>query len=1169
MSAAAFYLGRDLAKKAGVPLGIVDLDMGPHFGVSWMSEAALDESQKVLACPDLGYFRQHMPEDVKKWDLDQQASSTQKIVKVSLRLSPLDLPYYPSACYNAVTHFFRGLAVKGILLQLGNDYPLTPYAAVDAAGKTADRALVGEAWGQSYLILKKANRMTPYTLPLVPGDLRRTFGDKNLPIGWIMPPSSDYFDYAVHNREIRELQRRTAAKEGNIVLIMPGNEHVMLSGEPADEQLLARRCQNWVLNNLYNEKVASSGPAFSSMKVDKGEAVISFAEGTVDGLKAEGKALEQFEVAGADKAYVPCKARIEGNTVRLTCNDVTDIQFVRYNWNGKPDQGLVNSAGLPAAPFNSDPDWQYNWWPASPPTELPIEYRTTANKWPKRDVTIINGANALGGGDSVPNPNLLGPTGINAAPFGPNLFVHYVDQGSPADGKVFFADYIYGVNGEEFGVEKDAQYRQFAAAITRAETKESGGKMILNIRRKGQDVPVELKLQVLGSFSATTPYNCEKSAKIVELAEQWLAGRCRPVSGPVAGAGGPFHGDLFFLMASGKPEYQGLVRRAVYAMMAQINPEKYSNGINFKMGYDALLLGEYYHWTGDANVLPYLKAMVDCIARNQIQPPGADPAKFAVATTDERIGAWRTKFSPGLDTRGYGLMAAAGMPCTMGLELANEAGLDIDQASLKRGIDHFYKGRAQFGYVEYASANLRLKEARPVDPKEEAAGMMQNMNGKLGTAAALFSMLDGYQDAVKICSHYCAYSFNRTRIGHGGMYFNNEWAPIGASFAGEKDFQHFMKGQTWWRELYRRQDGSFTQAGRGGGVGAAYAIHYVTHHKRLRMLGAPRSCFGANPPEYLKPALDAHRKRDYALAEQLVQKAIDQKLVKLEQKPAVDHLLESVQVLRKSVEHDLACTEDMLKQGKYYYASLELPQLKGVVAADNPRLKAIAAALESPEGQARIKSNQNAIGSIKVDKPEDVMEESATPAKKTSEDEVVEVVNKDDLWKQFNWVSLVERAVPSAQGKAQDDKATQWRMKIMESFNQAPEKWFEPAFDDSTWIEATLPITWRVSHTALFRCKFRIDDKSSFDVLRLRAFLNQQQNVEIYLNGELIVKADNNNLASIGELLTDYALKVAKNGENTLAVRTQHLKRWSPIPYGGSGFSGFCVMLDGGKAVKK
>ena len=156
--------------------------------------------------------------------------------------------------------------------------------------------------------------------------------------------------------------------------------------------------------------------------------------------------------------------------------------------------------------------------------------------------------------------------------------------------------------------------------------------------------------------------------------------------------------------------------------------------------------------------------------------------------------------------------------------------------------------------------------------------MLWSMNGKLGAAAALCKMLDGYQDAVDVSGRHCVYGYNRTRSGHGGMFFNNFWTPVGAWATGEDGFKHFMKGQRWWRELYRRHDGKFDQAGRGY-KGVSYAIHYVAQKERLRILGAPRSAFGLNCPAGLRPAIAAHNKRDYELCEKLIVKYLDETIM--------------------------------------------------------------------------------------------------------------------------------------------------------------------------------------------------------------------------------------------------------------------------------------------------
>ena len=70
MSAAAFYLGRDLAKDANVPIGIVDLNMGYHFAGAWMSEEALKKagSQDVIGAQDVLNYLKNKESTYEAWD---------------------------------------------------------------------------------------------------------------------------------------------------------------------------------------------------------------------------------------------------------------------------------------------------------------------------------------------------------------------------------------------------------------------------------------------------------------------------------------------------------------------------------------------------------------------------------------------------------------------------------------------------------------------------------------------------------------------------------------------------------------------------------------------------------------------------------------------------------------------------------------------------------------------------------------------------------------------------------------------------------------------------------------------------------------------------------------------------------------------------------------------
>jgi sialate O-acetylesterase len=1151
MSAAAFYLGRDVAAKQDVPIGIVDVDMAQYFAIGWLSDQTLKNLTQIY--PDDGeidWLPDWMREEAEKRDsgeaqleldayhLDRVEKQGEKRAgeKPSLGLHPIEWPIFPSAGYNAVIHPLRQVKFKAILLQLGNDYPYVPYMRLVKIGKVTDRPELDRAWEYNYKIMKHGYRVTPVTLPYVPADWRRAFGDKDLPIGLILPPGSDLDAYAQHNREIREMHRRTAEQNDRIGLILPGMDNVPFSGQPADEQLLAERCKHWLLSAVAGEThVTATGPVFDRAEAFLGDATVYFKAGTADGLTASGDALSLFEVSGPDGQFTPATAKIDGSTIKLHSDVAGQIEFIRYNWQNKPNPGLVNGAGLPALPFNTDADWQFAWYVNQAADELPDEYRLTADKWDANDLAIINGEVAnLAGGDSQKIPHRPGPLGFTGGPFGPNIFVIKTEPGTPAHGKLQYGDLIFSTNGQSFSGDADAVYRQLSEAITYSETEAGGGKLVLGVRRGSKVMDVTLELEVMGAYSATTPYYCPKTAQIIQKAQQWSLDRYRPASGLASSPDGFLHTDLLFLLATGDPQVQGLVRRSVYEIMAEMEPLQPADPMrrvsNWGTGYRAMLLGEYYHATGDRNVLPYLKNLCDQAAASQLKPAtGPDPVGYETAQFEEVSGGWRHKAPTDPDRwkSGYGLLPHAGMACVTGMIFADEAGLDIDKQAMRRGIEHFRKQRAEHAYVLYSYRNVRVDGPAPIRPEAEANGMLWSMNGKLGNAAAMFDLLDD-QRVVEICSRYCVYGYNNTRSGHGGMFFNNFWTPVGAYAAGEAGFKHFMKGQTWWRELYRRHDGSFDQAGRGG-IGVAYGLHYVAPRERLRMLGAPVSAFGTAAPAYLKPALAAHQKRDYALAERLITRHLENEVTPAEDVAMVEHLLQSIRILRKSIEHDLAYTERMISEGKHYYASLELPQLKAVVAADNPRLKAIVDALESPEGQRLVSSSK------------------ARANRETSEAEAALAKLSPKAQRKQNWVCLT----PPSHGKnaKPGDTPTQWRMKLIEDRVQAPTGWMAVDYNDDAWYQTTLPISWAMYHSVLYRGQFNVADKDAIESLRIRGQFFQQSNLVVYINGKLVGKIDNigRGAGTVVAPLTGYAIDVLKNGENTIAFSTKHQRRWGAL----------------------
>jgi sialate O-acetylesterase len=68
-----------------------------------------------------------------------------------------------------------------------------------------------------------------------------------------------------------------------------------------------------------------------------------------------GAPLRGFEIAGADRRFAAAEAAIEGDTVVVRAAPASRPEAVRYAWRDLPDCNLLNAAGLPAAPFRTDP----------------------------------------------------------------------------------------------------------------------------------------------------------------------------------------------------------------------------------------------------------------------------------------------------------------------------------------------------------------------------------------------------------------------------------------------------------------------------------------------------------------------------------------------------------------------------------------------------------------------------------------------------------------------------------------------------------------------------------------------------------------------------------------------------------------------------------------------
>ncbi|MGY8994753.1 MAG: DUF6288 domain-containing protein, partial [Rhodospirillales bacterium] len=435
---------------------------------------------------------------------------------------------------------------------------------------------------------------------------------------------------------------------------------------------------------------------------------------------------------------------------------------------------------------------------------------------------------------------------------------------------------------------------------------------------------------------------------------------------------------------------------------------------------------------------------------------------------------------------------------------------------------HFGKDRAETGYLIYGSGDCERPVPVPFDPEEMASGHMDSYNGGLSSAGILMGLYGNYR-AAHMCSLISAYAWNNTFHGHGGNFWNNFWTPLGAHQHSKPAFIHFWKNHRWYRECNRMFDGGLIQDAQGGS-GAGPGVALVAPRRRIQIVGAPPSPFAADAIEALTPALEAYAKRDYAACEKEVGALIAAGVVGKTDMPTVEYLGRAARDIQTSIAADLARMQQALDAGRPADAKADLSQLEGVMAKGDQRLAAI----------------RDAIASAKP-----VTQSGAAAAVATSDKEAQ---TKRD------WTCLVTE-IPVAGGrgdslgKVAPDAASTWRLKVVENLSQAPADWTQPTFDDSAWGETHLPISWRMYHTALLRTTFTVEDKTAFDGLRFRAWLFRQQGVEISLNGELIGKINNleKKTGNVENAFKDSAVKLLKNGENTLTVSSRHNWRWGML----------------------
>ena len=424
----------------------------------------------------------------------------------------------------------------------------------------------------------------------------------------------------------------------------------------------------------------------------------------------------------------------------------------------------------------------------------------------------------------------LGPTGLRGWMYCDKLVttdarqiaVTAVDPGSPAAGLLAVGDVLLGVAGKPFAFDPRTE---LGRAITAAETESGGGRLALTRWRAGQTEEVTLKLPVLGTFSPTAPYDCPKSQRILDQGLRQLAARLAQPDYTRKENPIPRALNALALLAGGDETQQALVKRE-----AQWAADFTSGGYrSWYYGYVMIFLAEYALATGDAAVLPGLRRLA-----------------LETANGQSAVGSWGHTFAlPDGRLKGYGMMNAPGVPLTIGLALAREAG--VKDAEVARAIERsakllrFYAGKGAVPYGDHPAWTQTHED-----------------NGKCGMAAVLFQQLREAKSADFFTRMALASHGGERDCGHTGNYFNMLWSLPAIAQAGPHAAGAWMREfGGWYHDLARRWDGAFTHQGppepgwdsyRGWDASGAYLLAYALPRKKITLTGRTPGNIKPLPP---------------------------------------------------------------------------------------------------------------------------------------------------------------------------------------------------------------------------------------------------------------------------------------------------------------------------------
>lgn len=330
-SAVAYFFGNDLRKKLGVPIGLIADDWGGTPIQPWMPRLAYQGPQFQWDMNQINTADRAFKKSQKLYD--NWVRRAEKAQAAGMPLPPrparpknvlVSNPEHQMVIFNAMVNPLIPYRLRGIVWYQGesNCYPDAPLYFIRL------RALI-DSW-------------------------RKLWHQGNIPFGIVQIAPYAGYGNNLYEPDVWRGEEKVAATVPDTGIVGTMDVGLLNNIHPFNKQAVGHRLALWALARVYGRKgINFSGPIFKSINIAGSSAIIHF-HYTDGGLATRnGKALNDFEIAGPNHKYMPARARIVDNSIVVHTHSILHPVAVRFAWSDRAQPNLMNKAGLPALPFSA------------------------------------------------------------------------------------------------------------------------------------------------------------------------------------------------------------------------------------------------------------------------------------------------------------------------------------------------------------------------------------------------------------------------------------------------------------------------------------------------------------------------------------------------------------------------------------------------------------------------------------------------------------------------------------------------------------------------------------------------------------------------------------------------------------------------------------------------